>query len=65
MVKLENEIFISEIVFKIVHGRLYKGFQDIPLLPVPITPHLNVFGYKTCGNWSWRKNYYEDLVTHF
>jgi hypothetical protein len=26
---------------------------------------LNVFGYKTCGNWSWRKNYYEDLVTHF
>jgi hypothetical protein len=30
IVKFENEIVISEIVFGIVHGRPYQGFQKNP-----------------------------------
>jgi hypothetical protein len=50
VIRLENEIVIFEIVFGIVHGRPYKGFQGIPLLLVLIIPHWNVFGYKACGD---------------
>jgi hypothetical protein len=30
VVRLENEIVIFKIVFGMVHGRPYKGFQKIP-----------------------------------
>jgi hypothetical protein len=42
VVTIENEIIISEIVFWIVHGRPYEGFQKIPNIPIPITRHWNL-----------------------
>jgi hypothetical protein len=34
---LEHEVVTSEIAFGMVHGRPYKGFQKILIMPVPIT----------------------------
>jgi hypothetical protein len=39
----ENEIVISEIIFGMVHGWPYEGFQKIPHIPIPITHHWNLF----------------------
>ncbi len=39
IIKLQNEVVISEIVFGMVHGRPYKGFETIPHVPIPITCH--------------------------
>ncbi len=43
VIRLENEVVIFEIVFKMVHGQPYKGFQKIPLIPILITHHSNIF----------------------
>ncbi len=29
--RLENEVVISKIVFGVVHGRPYEGFQNTPI----------------------------------
>jgi hypothetical protein len=43
LVRFENEVIILEIVFGLVHGRPYKGFQKIPLyVPVLITHDWNL-----------------------
>ncbi len=41
IIKLENEIVIFEIVFGLVHGWPYQGFQKIPQIPIPITCRWN------------------------
>jgi hypothetical protein len=30
VIRLEKEIVISEIVFEMIHGQPYKGFQKLP-----------------------------------
>jgi hypothetical protein len=37
--KLESEAIISRIVFGMVYGQLYEGFQKIPYIVVPISHH--------------------------
>ncbi len=39
VIKLENEIVISKIVFEMVHGQSYKGFQKNSHIPAPIARH--------------------------
>ncbi len=43
VIRLENEVVIFKIVFGMVHGQPYKGFQKIPLIPILITCHWNIF----------------------
>jgi len=42
VVKLENEVVIIEIVFGMVHGQAYEGFQKIPHIRIPITRNWNI-----------------------
>jgi len=42
VVKLENDFFNFLIVFGVVHGRLYEGFQKIPRIIVLIICHWNL-----------------------
>jgi hypothetical protein len=41
LIRVENEVVISKIVFGMVHGQQYKGFQKISNTQVPITCHWN------------------------
>jgi hypothetical protein len=38
----EKEVVISKIVFGMVHGHPYKGFQKIPHIPILITLYQNL-----------------------
>ncbi len=54
-VRLENEIVIFEIVFEMVHGWSYEGFQKkIPHIPISIARHWN-FGLAcyVCPKFFW------------
>jgi hypothetical protein len=46
VVRLENEIVFFKIVFGMVHGWPYEGFQKIPHIPIPITCHWNLDIFK-------------------
>ncbi len=43
VIRLENEVVIFKIVFGIVHGWPYEGFQKIPHIQVLITHDRNFF----------------------
>jgi hypothetical protein len=41
IIRLENEVVISKIIFGMVHGQPYKGFHKPPHILDPNTHHSN------------------------
>jgi hypothetical protein len=39
VIRFENQVIISKIAFRMVHGQAYKRFQKLPCIPILVIGH--------------------------